>query len=59
MSNDGMFGPLLRPIRKTTKSGNPYAAVAITWLIVQLVLLVGKLNAIAPLVTIFFLLAYA
>ena len=58
MSCDGMFGPLLRITRKTNKKGNPYVAVLVTWVIVQLVLLIGKLNAIAPLVTIFFLLAY-
>ena len=58
MSCDGMFGSLLKFTRRTDKKGNPFVAVLVTWFIVQLVLLVGKLNAIAPLVTIFFLLAY-
>ena len=58
MSQDGMFGPLLRKTRITNSRGNPWVAVVVTWVIVQLVLLIGKVNAIAPIVTIFFLLAY-
>lgn len=58
MAKDGMFGPALRLVKKTNSKGNPYVAVVVTWFLIQIVLLIGKLNAIAPLVTIFFLLAY-
>ncbi|CAG5105720.1 Oidioi.mRNA.OKI2018_I69.chr1.g2393.t1.cds [Oikopleura dioica] len=58
MAKDGMFGPALRLVKMTNSKGNPYVAVVMTWFLIQVVLLIGKLNAIAPLVTIFFLLAY-
>lgn len=59
MSLDGMFGPMLRLTKKTDKKGNPYVAVLVTWLLVQIILLIGQVNAIAPIVTIFFLMAYS
>lgn len=56
---DEIFGPLLRWIRKgTTRRGNPWAAVIATAVLTQLTLLIGSMNRIAPIVTIFFLLAY-
>ena len=59
MSRDGMFGPMLRLTKKTNKDGNPYVAVLVTWFLVQIILLIGQVNKIAPIVTIFFLVAYA
>ncbi|KAL4221557.1 hypothetical protein ACF0H5_019814 [Mactra antiquata] len=59
LANDQLFWFLLNPATKTTKGGNPYMAVLITWVLVQLVLLVGSLNAIAPATSVFFLLSYA
>ncbi|KAH3824105.1 hypothetical protein DPMN_125933, partial [Dreissena polymorpha] len=59
LANDQLFGRILNPATKTTKGGNPYMAVLITWFLVQLVMLVGSLNIIAQPTTVFFLLAYA
>ncbi|KAK7490911.1 hypothetical protein BaRGS_00017783 [Batillaria attramentaria] len=59
LGNDQLFWVILKPATITTKSGNPYVAVLITWFLVQLVLLVGSLNAIAPITSVFFLLSYA
>ncbi|XP_064598859.1 solute carrier family 12 member 9-like isoform X1 [Liolophura sinensis] len=58
LGNDHLFWVILRPATITTKGGNPYVAVLISWVLVQLVLLIGQLNAIAPLVSVFFLLSY-
>ncbi|CAF4195717.1 unnamed protein product, partial [Adineta steineri] len=56
---DEIFGPLFHWIRGgTTRHGNPWAAVIFTFILVQLTLLIGSMNKIAPIVTIFFLLAY-
>ncbi|XP_070207369.1 solute carrier family 12 member 9-like isoform X2 [Littorina saxatilis] len=59
LGNDQLFWMLLKPATVTTKSGNPYMAVLISWFLVQLVLLIGSLNAIAPATSVFFLLSYA
>ncbi|XP_022111158.1 solute carrier family 12 member 9-like isoform X2 [Acanthaster planci] len=60
IAKDGVFGLLLMPVyRGVTASGNPIVAVLMSWVLVQLVLLMRSLNAIAPLVTVFFLLSYA
>ncbi|XP_055863932.1 solute carrier family 12 member 9-like isoform X2 [Biomphalaria glabrata] len=59
LGNDQLFWSLLKPATITTKSGNPLISVFITWFLSQIVLLVGKLNAIAPIVSVFFLLSYA
>ena len=52
-------GFLLKPATLTTRGGNPFVAVLISWFLVQLVLLIGSLNAIAPLASELFLLSYA
>ena len=59
LADDEIFGPVLNFVRYgKTRSGNPWMAVIISFIVAEIVLLVGSLNAIAPLVTIFYLLAY-
>ncbi|KAL3992337.1 hypothetical protein ACER0C_011962 [Sarotherodon galilaeus] len=59
MAKDDLFGKALWLAKKTSHSGNPWVSVLISWFLVQLVLFSGKLNTIASIVTIFFLLVYA
>ncbi|PAA93191.1 hypothetical protein BOX15_Mlig032640g1 [Macrostomum lignano] len=59
LAKDGLFGLPLKPAAVTVAGGNPIPAVAISFCLVMLVLLIGSLNLIAPIVTCFFLLAYA
>lgn len=59
LAKDDLFGIVLAPAKITSKGGNPWMAVVYTWGLVQLVLLAGKLNSIAGIVTVFYLMAYA
>ncbi|KAF3705946.1 Solute carrier family 12 member 9 [Channa argus] len=56
---DHLFGLPLAPAAITSSSGNPWVAVLYTWGLAQCVVFAGHLNAVAGLVTVFYLLAYA
>ncbi|XP_037076364.1 solute carrier family 12 member 9-like [Pollicipes pollicipes] len=55
---DKLFGNLQRLVAKTTWHGNPLGSLALCFIGVQLVLLVGSLNQIARFTSIFFLMSY-
>uniref|UniRef100_A0A3B4UBF1 Solute carrier family 12 member 9 n=1 Tax=Seriola dumerili TaxID=41447 RepID=A0A3B4UBF1_SERDU len=56
---DQLFGLPLAPAAITSSSGNPWVAVLYTWGLAQCVVFAGQLNAVASLVTVFYLLAFA
>ncbi|XP_072230670.1 solute carrier family 12 member 9 [Leuresthes tenuis] len=56
---DHLFGLPLAPAAITSRSGNPWVSVLYTWGLAQCVVFAGQLNAVAGLVTVFYLLAYA
>ncbi|KER29773.1 hypothetical protein T265_03682 [Opisthorchis viverrini] len=59
VARDELFGRILRPAAWTTSNGNPIVAVLVSCFLSQVTLLIGRLNAIAPLVSILFMLSYA
>ncbi|XP_050506063.1 solute carrier family 12 member 9 [Diabrotica virgifera virgifera] len=58
LSKDRIFGPILNFIPKGTWKGNPIAAVVLSAVLVQFILLIGSLNIIAQLNSVLFLLSY-
>ncbi|XP_065889593.1 solute carrier family 12 member 9-like isoform X2 [Dysidea avara] len=59
LAKDRLFGGILHIFTKTVgKNKEPLFSVLLSWLFVQCILLIGSLNTIAPLVTMFFLLSY-
>uniref|UniRef100_A0A8C5AQM2 Solute carrier family 12 member 9 n=1 Tax=Gadus morhua TaxID=8049 RepID=A0A8C5AQM2_GADMO len=59
LAEDQLFGLPLAPAAIKSSSGNPWVAVMYTWALAQCVVFAGQLNAVAGLVTVFYLLAYA
>ncbi|EPY78519.1 solute carrier family 12 member 9 [Camelus ferus] len=59
LAQDDLFGVILAPAKVVSRGGNPWGAVLYSWSLVQLVLLAGKLNTLAAVVTVFYLVAYA
>ena len=58
VAKDNLFGPLLAPINRYSRSGNPVSAVLVTWFTIQCIILINKLNLIAQITSVFFLLSY-
>lgn len=58
LAKDKLFGKLLNPIMRYSRPGNPIAAVLFTWFTVQCIILINKLNLIAQITSVFFLLSY-
>ncbi|KAK0393915.1 hypothetical protein QR680_000467 [Steinernema hermaphroditum] len=58
LAHDKLFGMLLSPASYEVASGNPVASVIISWVCVVLVLMIGAMNKIAKITSIFFLLSY-
>uniref|UniRef100_A0A8C5L8N9 Solute carrier family 12 member 9 n=1 Tax=Jaculus jaculus TaxID=51337 RepID=A0A8C5L8N9_JACJA len=59
LSDSIFIGMILAPAKVVSGGGNPWGAVLYSWGLVQLVLLAGKLNTLAAVVTVFYLVAYA
>uniref|UniRef100_A0A7E4ZUJ1 Solute carrier family 12 member 9 n=1 Tax=Panagrellus redivivus TaxID=6233 RepID=A0A7E4ZUJ1_PANRE len=58
LAQDKLFGMLLTPATYETTTGNPVISVIISWVAVVLVLMIGAMNRIAKITSIFFLLSY-
>lgn len=58
LAKDKLFGGMLQPVFKFARRGNPIGAVLVTWLTVQCIVLINKLNLIAQITSVFFLLSY-
>lgn len=58
LAKDQVFGKLLKWIVKGTYKGNPVAAVVTSWVLVEFILLIGSLNAIAQVNSVLFMLSY-
>ncbi|XP_046388301.1 solute carrier family 12 member 9 isoform X2 [Ischnura elegans] len=58
LAKDNVFGGALGWVVRGTRRGNPVVAVVLSWLLVQLILLIGSLNLIAQINSVLFLLSY-
>lgn len=57
LAKDNIFGVLLRPM-VPSRSGNPIVAVLVSWLLVQIGIMTGSLNAIAQVNSVLFMTSY-
>ncbi|XP_059487148.1 solute carrier family 12 member 9 [Neocloeon triangulifer] len=58
LAKDNIFGSLLNVVVRGNWANNPVVAVIISWVSVQLILLIGSLNLIAQINSVLFLLSY-
>lgn len=58
LAKDQVFGSFFNFIIKGTVNGNPIAAVITSWLLVEVILLIGSLNTIAQINSVLFMLSY-
>ncbi|KAH8413316.1 hypothetical protein KR009_009989 [Drosophila setifemur] len=58
LSKDQVFGSLLKFVLRGTWKGNPIAAVAVSWCMVECILLIGSFNIIAQINSVLFMLSY-
>lgn len=58
LAKDQVFGKLLSFVTRGTWRGNPIAAVFISWVLVEAILLIGSLNTIAQINSVLFMLSY-
>lgn len=59
IAKDDLLGIILRPFSKVIRrNGEPLRAVLMSWFLVQVVLLIGNVDKVAVLVSMFFLLSY-
>ena len=58
IANDAVM-PFLNPFAKSSASGEPVRALIITVFIAELCVLIASLDAVAPIITMFFLMCYA
>lgn len=58
LAKDQVYGGWLNVVTRGTCGGNPVAAVLISWVLVEGILLIGSLNVIAQINSILFMLAY-
>ncbi|XP_058815021.1 solute carrier family 12 member 9 isoform X2 [Topomyia yanbarensis] len=58
LAKDKVFGSLLNFVVRGTYKSNPIAAVIGSWVLVEIILLVGSLNTIAQINSVLFMLAY-
>lgn len=58
MARDRLYGRILDFVSRGTYKNNPIAAVFISWILVESILLIGSLNLIAQINSVLFLLSY-
>ncbi|XP_055377405.1 solute carrier family 12 member 9 [Condylostylus longicornis] len=58
LAKDQVFGQLLNFITKGTWKGNPIVAVVVSFVLVEIILLIGSLNTIAQVNSVLFMLSY-
>ncbi|RDD47297.1 Solute carrier family 12 member 9 [Trichoplax sp. H2] len=58
VARDDILGIFTRPFAKLTKKGEPLRCLLLSWFFVQIIIIAKELNAIAPIVTMFYLLSY-